>query len=186
MQMWPSWANWKTWLKAIGLLFLVAYFWIHPPHLDIIWISAYVGLAIGIGAMFALIANPILVRLIPTQHFDPSPYGDKRIAQAKRRPWTEALLLAGEDGFFFVPILLLGINPVSAAVVAVAYAAIHYPEFPLKYCITKAILIFLIATLILPNGLASVIVGHLLLDVFAYHVWSRGLSQPATVENDGR
>lgn len=186
MQMWPSWANWKIWLKAIGLFFLVAYFWKNPPHLDIIWISAYVGLAIGIGAVFALIVNPVLIRLIPTQDFDSSPYGDNRIAQAKRHPWTETLLLAGEDGFFFVPILLLGINPVSAAVVAVAYAAIHYPEFPLKHCITKAILIFLIASLILPNGLASVIVGHLLLDVSAYHVWSRILSQPTTAENDAR
>ena len=186
MQMWPSWANWKIWLKSIGLLFLLAYFLENPPHLDIIWISAYVGLAIGIGAVFALIVNPILVRLVPTQHFDPSPYGDSRIEQAKRHPWTDVVLLAGEDGFFFVPILLLGINPVSAAVVAVAYAAIHYPEFPLKHCITKAILIFLIASLILPNGLVSVIVGHLILNVFAYHVWSRGLSQPATAEDDVR
>ena len=170
MDMWPSWASWRVWLKVVGLFFLGAYFLQHPPYVDLVWVTAYVGLAIGIGAVFALIVNPILVRLITTQDFDASPHGDSRFAQAKCRPWTEAILLAGEDGLFFVPILLLGINPVTTVVVAVAYAAMHYPDFPVKHCIVKAVLVFLIAMLILPNGLGSVVVGHLLLDISAYQI----------------
>jgi len=184
MHLWPSWANWKVGLKVVGLFFLFAYFWQYPPHVDIVWVIAYVGLAIGIGAVFAFIVNPILIRLMPTQDFDPKPYGDNLLAQARHRPWTAAILLTGEDGLFFVPILLLGINPVTAAAVAVAYAAIHYPEYPVKHCIVKAVLLFLIVILILQNGLGSVVVGHLILDVFGYHMWSRSLAQPVTVERD--
>lgn len=185
MYMLPTGANWKIWLKIVGLLFLVAYFWQFPPHVEFIWVAAYIGLAIGIGAVFALIVNPILGRVVPTQDFDPSAYGDSRLTQAKRRPGMELILLTGEDGFFFVPILLLGINPVTAAIVALAYAATHYPEFPVKHCIVKAVLLFLIVIVVLPNGLGSVIVGHMFLDLFAYHIWNRSLSQPAGAESDG-
>lgn len=184
MRMWPSPANWKLWLKAIGLAFVISYFWNYPPHIDIAWVSAYVALALALGAVFALVANPLLVRLIPTQRFDPSPYGDRRVAQAKRRPWTQAILVVGEDGFFFVPLLLVGISPLTAAVVSVTYAAMHYPEFPVKHCVAKVVLLYLIATVILPHGLGSVIVGHLVLDAFVYYVWSRGM-RPVVSEGDG-
>jgi len=185
MRMWPSWANWKFCLKIVGLLFLVVYFLIHVPYVDIAWVGAYLAVALGVGAVFGLVANPILVRLIPTQRCDPSPYGDYRVAQAKRRPWIDALLLPGEDGFFFVPLILVGINPITAGVTSVVYAAIHYPEFPAKFCVAKVASLYLIATLILPQGIGSVVVGHLLLDVFAYYVWSRSASRPIASEGNG-
>jgi len=186
MRVWPSWANWKFGLKAVGLSFLAVYFWNDPPQVDIFWVGAYVAIALGVGVFFGLVANPILGRLIPDQRFDVTPYGDHRAAEAKRRPWLELLMLPGEDGFFFVPLLLVGINPITAAVVSAAYAAIHYPEYPIKHCVVKVVLLYLIATVILPNGLGSVIVGHLILNSFAYFVWTRGLSRRAVTEGDGR
>lgn len=168
MKLRPSWSNWKVWPKIVGLLFLVPYFWQHSLQIDFIWVVAYVGLAAFSGLVFALLINPVLTRIFQTQDFDPSPYAGSLLAQAKCHPWIKFILLIGEDGFFFVPILLLGINPVTAAITAILYAAFHYPEFPIKYCVVKAVLVFLIITLILPNGLGSVIVGHLVLDALAY------------------
>lgn len=107
MKKWPSWANWKVWLKLVGLVFLVAYFWQHPPHVDFIWVAAYVSLAFATGMIFALFVNPVLARISPTQDIEPSPYGDSRLAQAKRRPWMELILIMGEDGFFSYPFCCL-------------------------------------------------------------------------------
>lgn len=173
MKMRPSWANWKVWPKIVGLSFLVPYLWQHPQRIDFIWVLAYVGLATASGLIFALLINPVLTRIFQTQDFDPSPYAGNFLAQAKRHPWIRFILLIGEDGFFFVPILLLGINPLTAGITAMLYAAFHYPEFPIKYCAVKAVLVFLIIILILPNGLGSVIVGHLILDFLAYRFLSR-------------
>lgn len=163
--------NWKLWLKSIGLIFLFAYLWLNPIHLELIWVAAYLALALGVGAAFALIVNPILERLLPSQKIEPQPYGDQRFAEAKRRPFIEAVLVTGEDGFFFVPLLLIGVTPIAAVVCASAYAAIHYPEFPIKHCVVKAVILFLIAMWILPHGIATIVVGHLLLDTMGYIFW---------------
>jgi len=149
-----------------------------------LWVAVYIAIALGVGVLFGLVINPIWVRFFPAQRFDVTPYGNRRAAQVKRRPWLEALMLPGEDGFFFVPLLLVGINPITAAVVSIAYAAIHYPEFPIKHCVAKVILLYLVATLVLPHGLASVVLGHLVLDAFAYFVWTRSLSRPVVTEGD--
>jgi hypothetical protein len=183
--MWPSWANWKFWIKLVGLVFLVVFFWNYPPHVEVTWVGAYFALALGVGVILGWIADPILVRLIPSQKLDPTPYGDVRAAQVKRRPLIEALLLPGEDGLFLVPLLLVGIGPITAAIASVAYAAFHYPEFPVRHCVYKVVFLYLATTLILPNGLGSVIVGHLLMDAFAYYVWTRHASPQVTSQGDG-
>lgn len=144
------------------------------------WVVAYVGLAAAGGLIFALLINPVLTRIFQTQDFDPSPYAGNLLAQAKRHPWIQFILLIGEDGFFFVPVLLLGINSLTAGITAILYAAFHYPEFPIKYCVVKAVLVFFIIILILPNGLGSVVVGHLILDILAYRFLSRNHGPGAT------
>lgn len=186
MRIWrPHWANWKFWLKVLGLSFLLASFWTQPFGIDLVWIGVYLAIALGVGLLFAFVANPIIERVIPNQNINVSPHGDRRLGEAKRRPWLEALLLPGEDGFFFVPLLLVGITPITATVTAVAYAAIHYPEFPVKHCFSKAVAVFLIATLVLPHGLGSVVIGHLILDALTYQLWSQRTSRSVVSGNDG-
>jgi hypothetical protein len=167
------------------MVFLAAYFWNYPPQVEISLVAAYLAIALGVGVLFGFVVNPILTRLIPGTRLDVTRHGDRRAAQARRRPWLEALTLPGEDGFFFVPLLVAGTNPVAALIASGAYAAIHYPEYPIKFCVSKAVALYLIAVLVLPHGLASLIVGHLLLDTFAYFVWNRGLSRPAVPEGNG-
>jgi hypothetical protein len=184
MRIGPTWANWKFWLKLVGLAFLLAFFWYSPPHVDLTWVAAYLGLVIAAGLILGWVVDPVLARLIPSQNVDPTPYGDRRAAQVKRRPLIEALLLPGEDGFFFVPLLVVGIEPLTAAIASMAYAATHYPEYPLKNCVGKAAILYLIAIWILPNGLGSVIVGHLVVDWIAYYAWTRHASPQASSHGD--
>jgi uncharacterized membrane protein len=68
-------------------------------------------------------------------------------------------------GFFLLPLFYVGISPVSAAVAAFLFAVAHYPVFPWRYCIPKGIAYFFVALFILPHGIWSVVVAHLLVDV---------------------
>jgi hypothetical protein len=167
----PFEATWKLWAKGVGLVILVAHLWHYPPTIEWAWVAAYFGLGISVGFVFRLFLNPIIDRLLPSQKLDFEAIGGHRLQQARRNRWLEALLLPGEDGLFFVPLLLVGSNWLTAGVVAPLYAAMHYPEFPLRLCVVKAVFIYLIALLILPHGLGTVIVGHLLLDTVGYLLW---------------
>ena len=178
-----AWASWKFWAKGLGLIFLVIYFWYHPPYVEAAWVAVYVGLAFGVGFFFTLVVNPILVRFLPTQKTEFSSIGLRRITQAKRRPFVEALLIPGEDGLFFVPLLLIGANWLSICITALAFGSLHYPEFPLALCVVKAVFVALIAVLILPHGLGTVVTGHLIVDALAYFVW-RSSPSPATSANE--
>ena len=153
--------------KVVGLAFLVAYFLHHPFRIEGVWVVASIAIPLGVSVVFALVAT-VLGRLLPSQRFDPTRDGRNMIGDAVRRPLRALLLLPGEDGLFFVPLLWVGITPISAACVSVAYAAVHYPQFPAKYCAAKSVFLFGIATTVLPHGLGSVIVGHLVGDAIAF------------------
>jgi TPR repeat protein len=156
--------------KVIGLAFLVVYFFHHPFRIEGVWVAAAVAIDLGVAAVltavFALVVKPFFA----SQRFDStdSAVGRKLIALIERRPLRELLLLPGEDGLFFVPLLMVGITPISAALFSVAYAAAHYPTFTVSHCVGKSVLIFAIATFVLPHGIGSVIVGHLLTDSAAF------------------
>lgn len=156
----PRERNAAFWLKALGTFLLPAYLSVHPPFVDMEGIGVYLALALGAGILFAFIARPA--------HARPAP----------GRSWPEALLALGEDGLCFVPLLLAGVNPVTAEVAAVAFGALHYPDFPLRQCVCKGIHVFLVALLILPYGLGTVVVGHILVLALAYHVRGMGFLRP--------
>jgi hypothetical protein len=155
-------------LKVVGFAFLVAYFLHHRFRIEGFWVGISLAIEVGVSVVFALLVNPVLERFVRSQRFDPSPYARNIVVHAWRRPLRELLLLPGEDGFFLVPLLWVGITPISAACASVAYGAVHYPQFPAKYCAVKSVSIFVIALTVLPHGLGSVIVGHLVADAIAF------------------
>lgn len=162
---------WKLWLKGVGVLVLVAYFVYAPPHVDAKWIGAYLGIALGVGAVFAFLVNPVLNRLMPSQRIDVLPIGDQLASDARKRPLVSLIFLLGEDGLFFVPVALLDAHPIAAGVAAALYAFFHYPEYPVKHCMAKFAIVFLVATIVLPHGLGSVVIAHVILDVIGYMAW---------------
>jgi hypothetical protein len=163
--------TWKLWLKGLGVIVLSAYFAYFPPHIEVQWIGAYLGIALGVGATFALIVNPVLSRLVASQKIDVLPIGDQLASNARKRPLASILFLLGEDGLFFVPVALIGANPLTAGIAAALYAFFHYPEYPIKHCLVKFAIVFLVAMLVLPHGLGSVVVAHVILDIVGYVAW---------------
>ena len=165
-----TWARRYSCLKVIGLALLAAYFFQNPFSVELYWVAVYLVIVIGIGGAFALVVHPLIERFFPGRMVDIDPIGARIINDVKRRPLSFLLLLPGEDGFFFVPLLWFGITPLTAAISAAAFAAVHYPQFPLRSCIVKFVFIFCIAVVVLPHGLGSVLVGHLVLDAVAFFV----------------
>ncbi len=89
---------------------------------------------------------------------------ERIFSMLKKKPW-KFLLIPAEDGFFLLPLLYTGINPISAAVAAFLFAVTHYPSFPWRYCLPKGIAYFFVALFIVPYGIWTVVVAHLLVDV---------------------
>lgn len=149
---------------------MATYFWQNSFYIEPTWIAAYLAIVVGVGIAFVVAVDPLLDRLFPKGKVNLDPIGAQIIGEARRKPLRLALLLPGEDGFFFVPLLWVGITPLTAAVATAAFAAVHYPQFPLRTCVIKFVFLFCIAVIVLPHGLGSVVVGHLLLDAMAIFV----------------
>ena len=69
---------------------------------------------------------------------------------------------------FLLPLLYIGITPVSAGVAAFLFALAHYPLFPWRYCVPKGVAYFFVALCILPYGIWSIVVAHLIVDVTTF------------------
>jgi hypothetical protein len=70
-----------------------------------------------------------------------------------------------EDGLICVPLLLVGVGPVSATVGGIVFGAAHLARFTYIECIGKALYYMLVCYFILPHGLLTVATGHLLTDI---------------------
>lgn len=159
------WLNISTTICGLGLLIFHG---IRSPIL--IQIHA-VGAYFGIFAVVTSIALAIIFVLkklgIKGLDNEEMEQWNKRFFSAvKKRPW-QFLLIPAEDGFFLLPLLYIGINPVSAAVAAFLFGVTHYPMFPWHTCIPKCVAYFFVALFVLPYGIWSIVVAHWLLDALA-------------------
>lgn len=171
--------------KVLGLLAFGAYLWIHPPFLDWEGTVAYLAVTLGAGVLSEFAVAPVLKRLNPAQCDNRVPGTDRERPRIKPHQWRDTLLAVGEIGLCFVPLLLVGANPVTAEVAAVAVAALHFPHYPLKHCVWKGLHVFFIAIVVLPYGLVSVAIGHLIARAFAYRLRSLEFLQPLVAVGGG-
>jgi Tfp pilus assembly protein PilF len=83
-----------------------------------------------------------------------------------KRPW-EFLLIAGEDGIFFLPLLYIGISVPAAILASALFAAMHYRNKPLLALVGT----FLISTVnvlsVLPHGILAMVLGHFTVDIIS-------------------
>lgn len=72
-----------------------------------------------------------------------------------------------EDGLICVPVLLVGISMFSTSLAGLAFGLIHLGRYTYLECIAKAVIYAFVCAFILPHGLLTVVLGHLILDGFA-------------------
>jgi hypothetical protein len=127
-------------------------------------VAAFFAILLGCGAI-SLLAILVVEKMRKVRdENEPQANLDRMWQELKREPWR-LLFIPAEDGFFLLPLLYIGINPVSAAIAGALFAAAHYPSFPWKYCVPKGVAYFFVALWILPYGIWSVVVAHLILDL---------------------
>ena len=81
-----------------------------------------------------------------------------------------AFLTPGEDGLICVPVLLVGIHPLSAFLGGLAFGAMHLARFTYLDCIAKSITYGLVCYFVLPHGLLTVVLGHVIMNGIAFAV----------------
>lgn len=87
-----------------------------------------------------------------------------------------------EDGLICVPVLLIGIGPVSAITGGVVFGVLHLMSRTYLDGIVKAAIYSLVCLFVLPHGLLTVVAGHFLNDVVAW-IALRPMLKSATKES---
>jgi hypothetical protein len=77
---------------------------------------------------------------------------------------TAILSSPAEDGLICVPVLLLGISPVSALMGGFAFGLLHIGRFTYLECIGKGVTYTLLCYFLLPYGVLTVVIGHLIMN----------------------
>jgi hypothetical protein len=78
------------------------------------------------------------------------------------------LSIPAEDGLICIPVLLIGIDPLSALLGGVAFGVIHLARFTYIECIGKSVTYALVCYFVLPHGLLTVVLGHVIMDGVAF------------------
>ena len=98
-----------------------------------------------------------------------------------------------EDGLICVPVLLVGVGPLSVIMAGIAFAFLHLKAFTYLECIGKGITYTLVCYLVLPHGVLSVVVGHYIMNGVVFvgvQIARRKLSEKlrpnTTVDADAR
>lgn len=165
---WRSWDTTRTGLKVVGTGLLAFHIirnsFIVEPGL----VAIYLAIVFSVGFVFVLVIYPAVDWASGIRQLDCQGMNEQMASAIKRHPLRLALLIPGEDGIFFVPLLWVGITPLTAGIAAAAFAAVHYPEYSIRACAPKFVFLFGVAMVVLPHGIGSVVVGHLLVDAIAF------------------
>jgi hypothetical protein len=167
---WRSWNTIRADMRVVGIGLLAAHIFRNSFAVEHGLVAMYLAIVLSVGFAFVLVIYPALDWASGTQQTASQgmKMNEQMTSEIKRHPFRLALLIPGEDGIFFVPLLWVGITPLTAGVAAAAFAAVHYPEYSIRACVPKFVFLFAVAMVILPHGIGSVVVGHLLVDAIAF------------------
>ena len=82
-------------------------------------------------------------------------------------PGSLILAAPSEDGLICVPVLMVGLGPISAALAGLVFGLLHLGRYSFFECLGKGTYYVLICMFVLPHGLLTVALGHLIMDILA-------------------
>ena len=166
-------------IRIAGMLFLVSYLLIYQDFsFSLTWVFLYVAIVLGVATGLTSLG---IHRLIPSlgAYYVPRKMQESVAEDLEqeddpyrmREAYMKSLFnkksvgfLAAEDGLIGVPLLLLGINPLSVFIAGIVFGVLQLPRFTYFECLIKGITYMLICLLVLPNGILTVVLGHYLTD----------------------
>jgi hypothetical protein len=69
-----------------------------------------------------------------------------------------------EDGLICVPVLLVGVGPLSVVLGGLAFGFLHLARFTYLECIGKSITYAAVCYFVLPHGVLTVVLGHVIMN----------------------
>lgn len=166
-------------IRVVGILFLITYLLIYQDFsFSLTWSFIHVAIVLGVTTGIASLG---IHRLIPSlnTYYVPRKMRESIVEESdnvgasyqKREAYMKSLFdkksvafLAAEDGLIGVPVILSGINPLSAFIAGVLFGTLQITRFTYFECFIKGVTYLLICLLVLPNGILTVVVGHYLTD----------------------
>jgi len=163
-------------LKVAGIVFLAYHCATADVNFNPVWVAVYVGVTFLVTN--ACVGVEFLINKMRSQkkespdNFTPEERWcvGKMNAQGQRiwrKPWL-FLLIAGEDGFFFLPLLYLGINPATAIAASAIFALMHYQDKPNSALVGTFLFTAANVLIVLPHGILPMVLGHFILDATAF------------------
>jgi hypothetical protein len=159
--------------KILGIVFVLLHLWGTGIAFNPLWVVFYLGL-IAVIAVLWFAVNYLLSAV--SKKYEESlnseeaalPYKLSLLcSDVKRRPWL-LLLIPGEDGIFFLPLLYVGLNPFTAFVSSALFALAHAGYKSKSAMFGTFLIAFVVCLAILPNGIIPVIIGHFLVDITVF------------------
>lgn len=152
-------------IKLTGLVFLAAYLSSHPLQFSLKWAFAYFGIAM-LGVLTYVWSNKAIGKISSKPHFvkEEAEYMYQQVSTTKREDPFCFWLAPAESAFFYVPLLYFGLDPFSAAVAAILFGLMHYPQQMLRNCIFKAFTQYALIWIVLPHGILTMMAGHFFVD----------------------
>ena len=78
------------------------------------------------------------------------------------------LLIPGEDGLFFLPLLYTGINPLTALGASILFGFAHIGYKSRTACAMTSAIAFMICLFVIPYGIINAVIGHLIVDLSVF------------------
>ncbi len=175
-------------LRVVGYGFLVTYLIVFRDFtFSIPWAFSYLAIAVTVATLMAVLKLPERFPRLERYHFARKmPDAERPQTQEEWKKKREELeqkyqefyvsnfrlrLIVHtphEDGMICVPILLAGINPISAIIGGLVFGFFHLKGYTYLSCITKAVIYSLVCLIVLPHGLLTVVAGHYITDLTAW------------------
>lgn len=159
--------------KILGIIFVLFHFYEKGIAFNPMWVVFYLSLIVVIAALwfaFSYLLSVISKRYKETLDFEEAVLPRKLsvlCADVKRRPWL-LLLIPGEDGIFFLPLLYIGLNPLTAFAASALFALAHAGYKSWSAMTGTFLIAFVVCLTILPNGIIPVIIGHFIVDITVF------------------
>jgi hypothetical protein len=163
-------------LKVVGIIFLGYHCVTADVRFNPVWVAVYVGVTFLLAN--ACVGVEFLINKMSSRkrkgvdNFTPEERQcvgkmDAQGHRIRRNPWL-FLLIAGEDGFFFLPLLYIGITPATATAAAAIFTLMHYRDKPNSALAGTFIFTVANVLIVLPHGILPMVLGHSILDATAF------------------
>lgn len=166
----------RFYLQCLGAIVLATTLLLHRPAFDFIWFLFGLLISVGLPLLNVWVTSAVdTIRQRNTERRAPAP--DYHPAQK--------YFVAMEDGILLVPLLWIGITPLTAIVASVLYALFTCCRQNISMSITRSVAYFVLIIWVLPQGLWMVVAAHIVAELALRYLFPYWFTLEQTTQEEG-